>query len=213
MLDSHRGVHPSSRARADGECDEINLTDRLHTSTRKHAIAALLSALAFGCGQDLVPDASGGGGDRDASNPTGPDASTIPATIELGLGFDTWHPIDEGQDVRVHIGLQGGRHIEGNALAGNVWPGESRDDSPAVRYLVTAMDGTVLTEDVPPIRQPMTLFDDGEHYCYPRGVYLYLNRDVFEYDDQLATLSMSIEDKDGKTASDSRTIVLRVDEL
>ena len=124
--------------------------------------------------------------------------------VEIGTGEDVFETIEDGDAIEVHHGSQDGHHILGS-----------------IRTRNTASIATIHFEIVPDYDdEPVAIQDyrmqllpdpmQGECAWIITGMYAYLGRidpSGAEFLNQSATMSMVLVDNDGKTASDSVTVV------
>jgi hypothetical protein len=139
--------------------------------------------MAFGCGQD--------------------------ATVELGTGTVDFEPLDDGDGLVVVAGPQGGYHFIVHARATGLVPGDPTmpgiPDNPRT-WFSAVLDGEEIDFEQSPYR--LGYEQDGDYQVLPSGRILrILNEVVPDIHGQEVVIRVRVEDKEGDTAEDERTIL------
>ncbi len=136
--------------------------------------------------------------------------------VTIGGGESSWEPLDDGSELTMVHGPQGGWHMLGSVRT------QGMDAIIAVEYVITAdeHDGAVISDNFYRV-QSLTDPDDETVHTYP-GMYGYLTVDELadgELDTppellswQDVTLTMTVTDDSGRTASDTLQVVAAPDE-
>ena len=169
----------------------------------QHAIAPLLlaSTLLFaGCPQD-------------SNNPPADaceQAALEAPSANLGTGSTLFAALDDGDDLEVHQGAQGGFHVWGSVRTTGLYPGNQADyrdhANPLVRFQVALPDGTIVA-DTGDQRRPLNPNSTGEFDLVGQVVRL-PNDSVSALANQQVSLSVSITDGCATTVMDSRNVRL-----
>jgi hypothetical protein len=132
-------------------------------------------------------------------------------SVELGVGKGSWRPLADGALVELHLGPQGGQHMEASARISGLWPGERRDgtDDPRVSFHVESADGAVWSAALRPMRRPFVPCDAGG-FELDGGSTIYLIEGAEALDRAEVEVRVEVEDTFGTAASDSRLVRVRV---
>jgi hypothetical protein len=187
---------------------------------------SLLTLLLVGCSsEDLPPPPDDAGGDGAASGDTAADSggeddggsdggtgdSADPclvedAVVEVGTGEVSFEPLEDGDEIVVINGPQGGQHILGSLRAWHT------DQVLTVHYTITIVaTGEVVSDQT---NRYQMLEEEGDcAWVYP-GMYGYLgfvyegeDTDPDEFLDHESVMRMEVEDSLGRTASDEVIII------
>lgn len=132
--------------------------------------------------------------------------------VEIGTGADSFVPLEEGAEVTMVYGSQGGWHMLGSVEIGQTTP------IVKIHYTVATVDGGVLVSDN--IYQ-VQLVSDGECSGYYPGMYGYL--DVGELVEGTADtppellagdrllMRMEVEDREGRVGADEVEVIAALD--
>ena len=183
----------------------------------KLCLAAVLFGSLGGCGSETTvyrQRQKGGGGSDEPITDTADTTGTIDTggthctdegpVIEVGTGEDVFEALDDGDSIEVHHGSQDGHHILGS-----------------IRTRNTSSIATIHFEIVPDYNGEAVAVQDyrmqllpdplqGECAWIITGMYAYLGRidpAGAEFLNKSATMSMVLVDNEGRTASDSVTVV------
>jgi len=169
----------------------------------QHAIAPLLlaSTLLFaGCPQD-------------SNNPPADaceQAALEAPSANLGTGSTLFAALDDGDDVEVHQGAQGGFHVWGTVRVAGLYAGDrdhpSDPSNPEVVFQVMTTDGTVVG-DTGSLLRPLKVRSDGQVELVGEIVPLFIGS-IDEVAFQQVTLAVSITNFCGTTVVDSRMVRL-----
>ena len=162
--------------------------------------------------------------DTSRSTDTSP-TTTGPCEIEdpgeggadLGTGADFFEPLEDGDDLLVVYGPQGGYHVDGSVRVRGVNPGNFRDladpDNPLTSFVVETTDGEIVsgtgkTDDsgVISYRQgldPTCL--DGVYVMAGRRIFLDIDTDA-ELDGVPLVFTVTVEGVDGVTITESHAV-------
>ena len=140
-------------------------------------------------------------------------AASDPAelAVELGQGRAGWQPLEEGAELQLHLGPQGGQHMFAGARISGLWPGERRDgtDDPRVGFRVVDAAGEVWSAALRPVRRPFVPCAAGG-FELDGGSTVYMIDGATALDGREVELEVSVEDAFGAAASDSRLVIVRV---
>lgn len=131
------------------------------------------------------------------------------AVVELGTGTVDFAPLADGDELPLIAGPQGGYHFIVHVRAMGIAPGDPR--TPGVpenpRTTFVAYRGDIQIDlDLPPYR--LGFQPDGEYVSFPSGRILQVSTNLIpELYGQDVRITVTVEDEDGDTASDERTIV------
>lgn len=132
-------------------------------------------------------------------------------SVELGAAGASWQPLEEGAVVEIHLGPQGGQHMDASARIAGLWPGERRDgtDDPRVGFSVVDAGGEVWSAALRPVRRPFIPCAVGGFELDGGGtIYLVEGADLL--DGAEVEVRIDVEDAFGTSASDSRLVTVRV---
>ncbi len=147
-----------------------------------------------------------------AGCPSGVDCDALaetPATIELGTGSAVFKSLDDGDDLEIELGPQGGMHVWGSVRLTGVHPGDPDDplslDNPLLQFSVTEADGT--TRAFADARGALRVRDDGTVERIGEVVQFNTGRidDVAWHE---VTWAVTFADACGTALSDERTVRL-----
>jgi len=156
-----------------------------------------LIALLFGC--------DGG---------SGPDVVLDP-DLQLGTGVDAFVPVEDGDEMLVVFGPQGGYHLDGSLRVQGIDPGDEDDlsapDNPLTVFQVTTEDGTIVSglqgADTVEFRQGIAAADTpGVYEMIGRKILLDIEDDA-ELEGQTLTVTVTVEDADGITLEDRHSVL------
>lgn len=169
---------------------------------RRLALLPLCLAVA-GCPGD------GNGDDDDGTELTCETVAQEDATCTLGTGPTTYVSLEDGDDLDIEQGAQGGFHIFGSIRVTGVLPGDPDDpqgpDSADIDFTVTTDDGTEVGRAR--LRGPLKVRSDGQVELVGEVVPL----DIDQIDDvawQEATFAVTVDDACGTSVNDERRVVL-----
>ncbi|MEN0061651.1 MAG: hypothetical protein AAGA48_05840 [Myxococcota bacterium] len=150
------------------------------------------------------------------NDPSGPDDPVVlDPGIELGTGLDRFVSLDDGDDIVIIFGPQGGYHLEGSILVQGIDPGSANDLSdprnPLTTFQVRREDGTIVSglqgADTVDFRQGIAASDTpGVYQMIGRRILLDIQDDS-ELEGQTLTVSVTVEDADGVSLSDERAVI------
>lgn len=141
------------------------------------------------------------------SSSPGSSADAGPPFIELGTGTREFEPLDDGDDIFIVQGPQGGYHFFGSLRARNVEPGDSEDlsDPKNPRTTFEAFAGDARVDSMFSSYVQGLELEDGYAQMIGRTVIL----DILDDDDLdgvTVRFTVSLEDTDGVVVSDERTL-------
>jgi len=170
-------------------------------SPRSFPPLALALLTLTGC-----PDGGGNGPPPDACEL----AAMETPSANLGMGSTLFSELNDGDDVEIHQGAQGGFHVWGTVRVTGLYAGDRdrRTDpsNPDVVFQVTKMDGTVVG-DTGSLVRPLKVRSDGQVELVGEIVPLFIgSTDDLAF--QQVTLSVSITDFCGTTVMDSLDVRL-----
>lgn len=164
---------------------------------------ALACLAAHGCGEeasgppiDEIPCWSGGGEPTDGE-------------VEIGAGLDAFEPIEEGQDLELHLGTQGLAHFFINARINGMVTGEHGDSAnlPYTFFGAYLEDGTAvdITECAARVAFS-TPTDEGD--ALQGGRLLVVDGPYIEMiQGQRLRIMVEVLDRNGLYASDERVVI------
>ena len=191
---------------ATGEFSRTRLGHRPATDGPATALASRLAIcgvlLVGGCGTSVESDPDAG---SDAATDAEGDADPNAPRLVVGTGFSAYEPVDDGDEVRIIEGTQGGFHIWGGFVATNISPRGVEiefDASVAGREIgrVSYVDDLVFEDDAP--------VEPGEGYEYA-GVSVFLAADVdpMAVSGSRVTLTGRVQDATGVVVTDSVEVI------
>lgn len=158
------------------------------------AFAAALLAGPMAC--DSGGDAGGaGGGAGGAGGATSPDAAM--GWIELGTGFDAFEPLEDGQEVPIIAGIQGGFHIWGAIKGGDL-------DGSQVTMVFELEQGGEVVGGANYV-DALTTNDAGE-FEYPAVAVVFDETNPKLYDGKPTIMRIRLTDAQGQVLTDERAL-------
>lgn len=131
--------------------------------------------------------------------------------VELGQGSAGWQPLEDGAELELHLGPQGGQHMFAGARIGGLWPGERLDgtDDPRVGFRVVDPAGGVWSAALRPVRRPFVPCAAGG-FELDGGSTIYMIDGASALDGREVELEVNVEDTYGAAASDARLVRVRL---
>jgi hypothetical protein len=118
--------------------------------------------LLAGCTSDAEPD---GAGDTDVPS--------LPTEVRLGTGTDAFVPVEDGDEITIVFGPQGGYHLDGSLRASGIVAGDPDDladpDNPVTTFRVWDATG-----------DPISGLEGAEEILYQEGLEPSAEPGVFE---------------------------------
>ncbi|MEQ1569597.1 MAG: hypothetical protein ABMA64_28430 [Myxococcota bacterium] len=170
------------------------------TMRQSAALVVLLASLGLVGGCDNKPQAESGD--------TG--CATLAATVEVGTGNDAFVSLAEGADLPFYHGPQGGYHVYGSLTSAGFDPGDPLypfdPANPRITFLLGSGDVVLASfED-----QPRALVPAGDGAELFGQVVVIGVDDPPSLDGTEATLAVTVVDRCGREATDTRGVVLRL---
>ncbi len=145
----------------------------------------------------------------------GDDGMDVVPAVELGTGATSFESLQVGDEIYVTQGPQGGFHVLGSVRVVGLSPGDADDlndpDNPLTEFQLhrgaTRVDGGAAN-----YRQGLDRTTDDSYEMLGRLVILDIADDA-ELDDQGVTLSVTVTDRRGRSASDSIALTAIADPI
>lgn len=168
----------------------------------------LVSLIMFGC--------AGSTTDTTDSTPDLPcDVAPlgVGAAAEYGVGEDFFEPIDDGDEILIVFGPQGGYHLDASVRAQGIDPGDHRNvadpRNPRIEFEARRPNGELVSGLDKPGDDGIIRLQQGLAPTCRAGVHEIGGRRIFltatdrELEGEILTIRVTIEDADGVVVSDS----------
>jgi len=134
--------------------------------------------------------------------------------LQLGTGVDAFVALDDGDEVEVVFGPQGGYHVDGSLRVQGIDPGDEDDlgdpRNPLTVFQVRREDGAIVSglqgAEAIEFRQGIRTAEmPGTYEMVGRRILLDIRSDA-ELEGQTLTISVSVEDANGVDLYDERAV-------